>query len=184
MEIRLATNSDLMYILNLAQKETNSIGFIPKSRYSCVIATPGGAETLHVAEENNDLVGFVYAYHNTRFITKIQQIAIQEDARRAHRAKALVKACVMPNDCFVALRCGNDLEANKFWQSIGFGLKNTLRGGQMRGRMINVYSKCVGGLWGAKHFSLDACVLWGVGKIHTFKAHRDLIALNSTRLET
>ena len=139
MLIQKATIDDLKYIESLAKSDFESIGFIPNSRYVKIADGQSLNESLLLCFENNDPVGFCYATHRN-YGTKIHQIIIQEDARRATRATALVNQITKPDDVFVSLRCADDLqEANLFWQSIGFQPLRRLTGGKQRGRIIQEY---------------------------------------------
>lgn len=58
--------------------------------------------------------------------TKIQQIAVREDARRLDYGSALIEVvrdfCNTFNRLGTTLRCRIDLESNKFWKALGFTL--------------------------------------------------------------
>lgn len=157
--IHLATLEDLPYIEHLRRKESEAIGFIPQQRYEMEINGERKGLLL-VAKENNDYVGFLYATRNQAGVTHIQQIAIQEDARRMERATALVNAAVRPVDWLVSLRCAADLDAVHFWESLGFELdtkvapkpaygrgKDKATSPNRRQRDILRFQKVVGGLW-------------------------------------
>lgn len=159
VEIRQATMADIRYIDHLRAKESDAVGFIPKQRYEMEIDGRRGG-TMLVALENNDHVGFLYATHNRAGVTHIQQIAIQEDARRLERATALVSACQKHSDWLISCRCAADLESTQFWNALGFQIldrvppksvygrgkdKSTLP--TRRKREILRFQKVVGGLW-------------------------------------
>ena len=156
--IHRATRADLSYIKHLGNKESEAIGFIPLQRYEIEMDTQG---TILVAKENDDYVGFLYATHNRAGVTRIQQIAIQEDARLLERGKALVDAATKATDWLVSCRCADELPSTTFWESLGFqhqGIVPTAKSVYGRGqgdptlptrrhRTINRYQKVVGGLW-------------------------------------
>ena len=157
--IRRATLQDLPYIEHLRRIESEAVGFIPIQRYEMEIEGSRHGSVL-VCLENNDHVGFLYATHNQAGVTHIQQIAIQEDARRMTRASALVRAAQTPRDYLISLRCAADLEATKFWEVLGFQLLDVVlpKSGYGRGkhkstlptrrkRPILRFQKVVGGLW-------------------------------------
>ena len=159
MKIRKATLADLQYIEHLRRRESEAVGFIPIQRYEMEIDGRRGGDVI-VVEEHTDLVGFVYATHNQAGVSHIQQIAIQEDARRMERATALVEAITKPTDWLVSLRCAADLEATQFWEALGFDLldrvmpksvygrgKDKATTPTRRKREILRYQKVAGGLW-------------------------------------
>jgi hypothetical protein len=154
--IRLAKESDIPFIVDLANKESLSLGFIPKPAYSAAIT---GIKTgkrwsttcndkLFVAEENNDLVGFVMFSYGK--ISKCNQIAIRHDARLLERGKALLSAAIAHGNLRgiedFACGCADDLPSNFFWNQMGW-----VRVGQRKGishkntwketskRKVNIY---------------------------------------------
>ena len=157
MEIIDAIISDIKYIDWLRAKESEAVGFIPKVRYEMEITGDRGGDIL-LAKENNDLVGFVYVTYGPPLSAKIQQIVIQEDARRMERATALLdeiaKRARNRGCAEIGCRCAEDLEANIFWKSLGFtkvseGMgKSVYSRGKAklgkRGRHINIYRRLSG----------------------------------------
>ena len=159
LEITLATLADIPYIDSLRRQEGEAIGFVPIQGYEMEIDGRRGGD-IFICWENGDPVGFVYATHNRAGVTHIQQVAIQEDARRLARATALVEAATKNTDYLVSLRCAADLEATDFWQSLGFTLtdhvapksaygrgKDKATQPTRRKRDILRFQKVVGGLW-------------------------------------
>ena len=158
-EVRKATLSDLKYVEHLRRLEGEAVGFIPYQRYEMEVDGRRGG-SIYLAWENGDPVGFVYATHNRTGVTHIQQVAVQEDARRMERATALVEAAQKERDWLVTLRCAADLEATHFWEALGFILDSHVspksvygRGKEKatlptrRQRTILRFQKVVGGLW-------------------------------------
>jgi len=157
--IQPANLADIVYIDHLRKREGEAIGFIPKQRYEMEIDGRRGGSIL-IAWENNDPVGFIYATHNRAGVTHIQQVAIQEDARRMERATALVNGVIKQRDYLVSLRCAADLDATKFWEALGFQLQDHVSPKSVYGtgkdkatitarpkRDILRFQKVVGGLW-------------------------------------
>ena len=143
-----ATQADLKYIVSLAKKETNTIGFIPADRYEVILETPSRCvETIYMYHENGEPVGFCYASHNQQGIMRVHQVCVQDDARRETRATELVMGSVLPRDMYVSLKCAEDLDANQFWTSIGFERVKTLAPDNTRKRKIHVYDKQLRGLF-------------------------------------
>lgn len=157
--VRRATLKDIVYVDSLRRKESEAIGFIPWRRYEMEITGERQGSIL-LAIENNDPVGFLYATHNRSGVTHIQQVAIQEDARRVERATALVNAVQRPTDWLISLRCAADLEATEFWKALGFELLDHVAPTSVYGRGkdkatlptrrkrdILRFQKVVNGLW-------------------------------------
>lgn len=154
MDIVNATIPDIKYIDWLRGKESEAIGFIPKIRYEMEITGERGGDII-LAKENNDLVGFAYITYGPPLSAKIQQIAIQEDARRMIRATALVDEIAtrarMRGCAEVGCRCAEDLESNEFWKALGFEQVSEGRGKSVysrgkakigkRNRLINIYRR-------------------------------------------
>ncbi len=154
--IRNAMLADLPYIVSLANKESLSLGFIPKPAYEAAITghktgkrwSTTCNDKIFVCEENGDLVGFVMFSYGK--ISKCNQIAIQADARLIERGKALLSAAVAHGNLVgredFACGCADDLPSNLFWQQMGWirvgerkGIshKNTWR--ESSKRQVNIY---------------------------------------------
>lgn len=156
MIIREATIDDLPYVLDLAKKEGKALGFIPRMAYEASITgvNKGKAwsdtcnDKLWICEENKDPVGFLKMSFGKW--ARVNQIAIQDDARLIERGKALLKVGMdwgqqRGRDDFVC-GCANDLESNAFWKAMrwkyigerkGKYYKNTWL--EVSKRPINVY---------------------------------------------
>jgi len=156
--VRRATLDDLKYIEHLSKQENHALGFIPKTAYEAAIT---GIKTgkrwsdvcndkIWICEENNDPVGFLLMSFGGW--SKVNQIAIQEDARLIERGKALLQAGIdhgkiIGRDDFVC-GCADDLPSNQFWQAMGWkqigkrrGIshKNTWK--ETSGRQVNIYHR-------------------------------------------
>ena len=162
--IRSAILEDVPYIVNLAKKESLSIGFIPKPAYPAAIT---GIKTgkrwsnvcndkLFVCVENGQLVGFVLFSYGK--VAKCNQIAIQSDARLIERGRALLSAAISHGNLRgiedFACGCADDLPSNFFWKQMGwhkfgerFGIshKNTWK--QTSKRVVNLYEYQTNGLF-------------------------------------
>jgi hypothetical protein len=154
--IRKAALSDILYIDSLRKRYGNAVGFIPKQRYEMEINGERSG-VLMVYEENTDLIGFIYATHNNDGVVHIQQVAIQDDARRQERGSELVEAITRQNDWLISLRCADDLEANMLWGALGFDPQNKVTPKSVYGigkdkvaksqRVITRWDKIIQGLW-------------------------------------
>jgi len=154
--IRSATLEDIPYIVDLAKKESLSLGFIPKPAYTAAITghktgkrwSTTCNDKIFICEENNTPVGFVLFSYGK--VAKCNQIAIQSDARLLERGKALLSAAISHGNLRgiqdFACGCANDLASNFFWQQMGwtkfgerFGIsyKNTWK--QTSKRIVNLY---------------------------------------------
>lgn len=122
--IRAATLDDLRFIDSLRKVEGDALGFIPLQRYEQIV---GGQrdETLLIVEENDDRAGFLYATHGGA-LTRIVQIGVCNDARRLAHGQALIgemmQEAIARAKFAVKARVAHDLESNKFWQAMGFGI--------------------------------------------------------------
>jgi ribosomal protein S18 acetylase RimI-like enzyme len=158
-----ATLADLQYLDWLRKKEGDAVGFIPMQRYEMEVRGERRG-SLYLAWDNGDPTGFIYATHSGRGVTHIQQVAIQEDARRMERATLLVNAArddgLARHTWLLSLRCADDLEANDFWRALGFTLeaerldpKSVMAPGKEKrarndkGRRINLWQRIECGLF-------------------------------------
>ena len=158
MKVRLANISDLKYIHHLSKIESNALGFIPNSAYEASITgikkgkrwSNTCNDKLYVIEENKDLVGFLLMSYGKW--AKVNQIAIQEDARLIERGKALLNAGIqhgmdIGRTDFVC-GCADDLPSNMFWQSMGWkhlgkrkGISHKNTWVESSKRTVNVYHR-------------------------------------------
>ena len=145
LDISSATLEDVDYLCHLQRIEANredALGFLPKSVYEREIQSRG---TILLARENGDEVGFIYATHNRHGITTVQQVGVQEDARRLEIGTQLVEASIRENDFLVKLRCRKGLPSVSFWESSGFDIVDLVESGR-RGPVYK-FQKMIGGLW-------------------------------------
>ena len=145
LDISSASLEDVDYLCHLQRIEANredALGFLPKSVYEREIQSRG---TILLARENGDEVGFIYATHNRHGITTVQQVGVQEDARRLEIGTQLVEASIRENDFLVKLRCRKGLPSVSFWESSGFDIVDLVESGR-RGPVYK-FQKMIGGLW-------------------------------------
>jgi len=100
-----------------------------------------------VATENEDRVGFIYSAANFAGVTKIYQVAVQDDARRLEIGTALVDAVTDVNGWLLSLRCRENLPAIQFWQDLGFTVGGVDRTPNKRKSPVIRFHKVIGGLW-------------------------------------
>jgi hypothetical protein len=128
--LRPGKTEDWNYIDSLRKRESHSLGFIPKNSYLSVLSKVSDGvrkryeyTKINVVEDNGDLTGFCYAsFHE--IVARIQQIVVQEDARRWYRASMLENAVrqeAINNKCVgITCRVAFDLESNFFWRAMGY----------------------------------------------------------------
>jgi len=133
---RSATLSDLTYIDHLQRKNAEELAFFPKQVFEREVEN----QRIILAELNAEPCGYVY--HGTfGVICRIHQACIQYDLRGQLYGAALVRdlttRCQAFETATIKLRCGSDIEANKFWQAMGFVCEAVTQGGVRRMRDIN-----------------------------------------------
>jgi ribosomal protein S18 acetylase RimI-like enzyme len=135
---------DLSYIFSLARELREELGFLPFCAYELARAK----NLLKIQRMNDAPCGFILTGPaNPGRNVKIYQVAIQYDARLREHATQLVReieARAATAQCpGVTLRCAADLDANLFWQSLGYVPGEEVPGGTKRHRAIIPYSKLV-----------------------------------------
>ena len=133
------THPDLInYIDHLQKKNAEQLSFYPKQ----VFEREAEKGRLFLGMLNGQPCGYIYVGAKTHDV-KCHQVCIEYDARRRLYGAALV--CALEDyakDCYtITLRCGFDLEANKFWKSMGYNCVGVVDGGIRRNRKINIWRK-------------------------------------------
>lgn len=136
MDRPLWQSSHRTYVDSLMRKNSEALGFLPLSALDKYAA----AGNVWLQYENDEPCGYlVFGYGYP--VCKVVQCCIQADARRRDGAsrliEALVSRCNAAGYSAISLRCADDLEANGFWQAMGFVFTGQELGGQRRGRRIN-----------------------------------------------
>jgi GNAT superfamily N-acetyltransferase len=156
---RRAMLRDIPFLLDLARRESENLGFLPAGTYEGAVsrtaqhARPN--DRLWVAEVNADLVGFMYATPGDVGGTlKVVQVCMRPDARRFAYASALVAEAEAHATALqrmgVGLRVATDIDATLFWDALGYQVRDVVRGGARRQRVLERrYKPLPGGLWGA-----------------------------------
>jgi len=134
------SQANIQYVVSLAKRETNTIGFIPAPRYELLAQQ----RRLRVQLYNGEPCGFL-AHGPLRpgRVLYIYQACIQSDARRLACATSLV--CDLIRDANAAycaeiqLNCAADLPSNLFWQTLGFIRHATSSPANTRRRQVNHY---------------------------------------------
>lgn len=118
--VALARSQDLAYVVHLQKKFGQAIGFLPRAALSEKIEL----QRIWIARENGQPAG--YLHHGTLATPEVRifQAAIQYDARRRRLAAGLVEHFVCRAQAAgaygVSLRCLAHLDANEFWEAVGF----------------------------------------------------------------
>lgn len=124
--VRTSSSKDKSYIDKLQKENSYAVGFIQKTIWDEYVFGGKRNFVAFTVEKNGDRVGYILVTPGKGIgeYAKIQQIAIQEDARRLEYGTMLIDAvrqlCEQLNRVGVTLRCRKDLDANKFWQALGF----------------------------------------------------------------
>jgi len=130
----------LTYINSLQNKESESISFYP----SQVFEREMPAGKLYLGMLNGEPCGYVYR-GALGVDVRCYQVCIQYDARLRSHGKALMDAVEADAERVgaysITLRCGFELSANLFWQSLGYDCVQSQDGGLRRSRRINVWRK-------------------------------------------
>lgn len=137
-KVAVATDADLPYVVDLQNRNRESVGHLPTPAISERVARG----SLLLLTVNDDHAGYLlYDYRDG--VIRIPQACIQYDIRRRHHGEALVIALCErhPDVQEIRLRCAADIEANVFWRSMGFTCTAVQKGGQRRGRLINLWTK-------------------------------------------
>lgn len=130
----------LSYIDMLQKKNAEALSFYPKQ----VFEREQKNGRLFLGLLNGEPCGYLYV-GATGGDVKCHQVCIQYDARR--KLYGAMLATVMEqyaNDSHsysITLRCGFDLDANKFWGEMGYNVIAIVDGGIRRMRKINVWRK-------------------------------------------
>lgn len=124
--VRTSNEQDKSYIDKIQKENSFAVGFIQKTIWDKYVFGGERNFVAFIVEKNGDRVGYLLLTPGRTHgsYAKIQQIAVQEDARRLDYGTALIEAvekfCEHMGRVGVTLRCRMDLDANKFWKALGF----------------------------------------------------------------
>lgn len=130
----------LLYVDSLQRKNAEALSFYPKQ----VFEREQKNGRLYLGMLNGEPCGYIYVGAAGGDV-KCHQVCIEYDARRRMYGAMLVLAlenyanASLSNS--ITLRCGFDLEANKFWKELGYNCIAVKQGGVRRMRKINVWRK-------------------------------------------
>ena len=141
IQVRPATMDDLVYIDSLQRKNAEELAFYPRAAFEREVEK----FRIVLAIINGDPVGYLYhgAFRNN---LRIHQACIQYDARGQLYGSALIRhledlISASHRTSQMSLRCGSDIEANVFWDRMGFTCEKVSEGGIRRRRDINHWVK-------------------------------------------
>lgn len=131
----------LKFIDALQRKNADALSFYPLQ----VFEREASKGRLFLGLLNGQPCGYLYAGSQSQIDVKLHQVCIEYDARR-RRYGEMISAVMEQyaldgNATSITLRCGFDLEANDFWQSLGYKCIAHQQGGVRRMRTINVWRK-------------------------------------------
>ena len=130
----------LLYVDHLQKKNAEALSFYPK----CVFEREAERGRIFLGLLNGSPCGYLYVGAKTQDV-KCHQVCIEYDARRRLHGASLVQAMedYAKDAHTITLRCGFDLDANTFWQELGYNCVQVQQGGVRRMRQINVWRKVI-----------------------------------------
>lgn len=128
----------LPYIVALARRHYEEIGFLPEPRLRQYLT----AGQVWTTTENAEPCGFL-VWGNGWPVLRVYQVCIQYDAQRRLHGAQLIGRLINKAEaegyerisCWVA----DDIPANEFWHAMGFRMMGQRRGGAKRGRVHNAW---------------------------------------------
>lgn len=128
----------LLYVDALQKKNAEALSFYPK----CVFERESENGRIFLGLLNGQPCWYLYVGAAVADV-KCHQVCIEYDARRKLYGAALVAAMeeYATGAFTITLRCGFDLDANKFWSEMGYKCIAVQDGGIRRMRKINVWRK-------------------------------------------
>ena len=130
----------LLYVDSLQKKNAEALSFYPKQVFEREIEK----RRVFLGMLNGEPCGYLYVGAQRRDV-KIHQVCVEYDARRRLYASKIVSVMEQYAEegraSSITLRCGFDLDANDFWQAMGYQCIAHKQGGARRMRVINVWRK-------------------------------------------
>jgi N-acetylglutamate synthase-like GNAT family acetyltransferase len=121
--VTIATAADLSFVLDLQRRFANALGFLPRQAVEEYVRRG----RIFIAQDNNQEAGFVLSAQRLRCAPHVQpitQTAIAFDAQRRHLGRSLIDhlaaEALNGGRSMLQAWCRANLEANHFWQSLGF----------------------------------------------------------------
>lgn len=139
------------YCDHLQSMHPDELGFLPR----VAIAEYSERRQIFPATQNGEWCGYILFFDGRNgkrprlhpYTLKMHQICIQYDVRRVLHATRLVDRLVRRAEQS-GMNCiegwvASDLDANVFWDAVGFEKVDTRLGGRKRKRVHNLWRKCV-----------------------------------------
>lgn len=127
-------------VRSLGDANRSALGFLPASAYT-ETAMKGGL-WVAVDQTNNDLLGYLL-FGGTYPHLKVFQVHVLPEFRSRGLARRLLEELKKygeeNNYQTISARVAAELEANRFWQGIGFRIIRRVAGSVRSGRTLNVY---------------------------------------------
>ena len=127
-------------VRSLGDSNRSALGFRPASAYT--EAAMKGCLWIAVDQTKKDLLGYLLL-GGTYPHLRVFQVHVLPEFRSRGLARGLIeelrKYGEAENYQTISARVATELEANKFWQSIGFTIIRQVPGGAKSGRTLNVY---------------------------------------------
>jgi hypothetical protein len=128
------------FVDGLQRENAESLAFYPRQ----VFEREAEKGRIFLGLLNGAPCGYLYVGAPGQNV-RVHQVCIEYDARRRLYGASIVTAMEQYADearaTSISLRCGFDLEANSFWQAMGYGCIASVEGGVRRMRTINVWRK-------------------------------------------
>jgi hypothetical protein len=145
--IRIATPREKLFILDLARKFSNQLGFIPAVALDWYLDNALITEVM----ENDTPAGYLLGRPSLRWnraIRPITQAAVCFDAQRRHLGLALIAhaqvQALAAGQIAIQANCREGIDANEFWLAAGFQLICKLDPNNARGKAVNCWRKLLG----------------------------------------
>jgi ribosomal protein S18 acetylase RimI-like enzyme len=137
---RTATGADVAFMVDLARRDTEALGFMPRQ---AVLESVDRGQGL-VVTDGSEVVGFALTSQHGKYAGVIVQAAVIRDCRRAGAGSVLAftaRRRLGERGCAVAgLSCRKSLVgALSFWEAAGFARIGSIAPNSTRGLPLEVY---------------------------------------------
>ena len=125
--VRMATGSDLAYVVEQQRRWSNALGFLPRVAHTRYI----DANRVLIAMHNGQRAGYANMIISAKGLLRLPQIAIDHELLRIGIGSALMHALINIGNSHgsdaIRLTSRADLHANDFWPTTGFYVTLTTR---------------------------------------------------------
>ena len=133
----------ISYVDKLQRANSDSLSFYPLRAFEREVESAKGRIFLGLL--NNQPCGYIYIGTTGKTIQRMFQVCIEYDARRSAYGAQLVVAvedyALEHGSSRIVFGCGFDLDANNFWQAMGYKCVDSVQGAIRRNRQINIWVK-------------------------------------------